>query len=127
MAQARVSFLYEQGLGTSRDPVAAVAFLGVAAKPPTHPEITVRFNRIWDRVPEDMRPWLEQLIDAYDAKYGTRANRVSCDLSHRAGTHIKKLTCRFTDECSIYVKTIAGAAPAPELEMCPPASFLRVQ
>ena len=127
MAQARVSFLYEQGLGTPRDSIAAVAFLGLAAKPPTHPEIKVRFNRIWDRVPEDMKPRLEQLIDEYDAKYGTKANRVSCDLSHRAGTHIKKLTCRFTDECSIYIKTIAGRAPTSELESCPPPSFSRPQ
>lgn len=75
----------------------------------------MRFKGIWDRVPEDMKPWLEQLIDEYNAKYGTKANRVSCDLSHRAGTHIKKLTCRFTDECSIHIKTIAGIARTPEL------------
>lgn len=66
MAQARVSFLYRQGLGTPPDPTAAVAFLGIAAKPPTHPEIRRRFHEIWGRVPPDLKPGFEELIEQYD-------------------------------------------------------------
>ena len=115
MAQARVSFLYQQGLGTPRDPLAAVAFLGIAAKPPTLPEITMRFDEVWDRVPPDLKPRLEQLIDEYDARYGASTNRVSCDLSHSAGTFFRKLTCRFMDECSLYGRM----GLTPELRSCP--------
>ena len=126
MAQARVSFLYQQGLGTPPDPMAAVAFLGIAAKPPTHPEIRRRFHEIWGRVPPDLKPGFEELIEQYDANYGARANRISCDLSHRTGTHFKKLTCRFMDECSIFVN-VFGLAPAPELANCPGPPFPQPQ
>lgn len=122
MAQARVSFLYQQGLGTPRDAMAAVAFLGVAAKPPTLPEISMRFNEVWDRVPVALKPGLEQLIDEYDARYGARVNRVSCDLSHSAGTFFRKLTCRFTDECSLYGRM----GLTPELRTCPGYVFERL-
>lgn len=115
LAQARVSFLYQQGLGTPPDPVAAVAFLGIAAKPPTLPEIRRRFDEIWDRVPTDLKPGLEELIMQYDAKYGAKANRVACDLSVDSGTHFRKLTCRFMDECTLYWHT----GLTPELASCP--------
>lgn len=115
MAQARVSFLYHHGFGTPRDTVAAVGFLGLAAKPPTLPEIRRRFDEVWDRVPEELRPGFEQLIEQYDAKYGAKANRVSCDLSVDSGTHFRKLTCRFMNECSLYWQT----GLTPELLSCP--------
>ena len=56
MAQARVSFLYYHGFGTPRDTVAAVGFLGLAATPPTLPEIRRRFDEVWDRVPTSSNP-----------------------------------------------------------------------
>lgn len=118
MAQARVSFLYQQGLGTPRDPIAAVAFLGIAAKPPTLPEISNSFKQVWERIPPDLKPRFEQLIEQYEARYGARANRIACDVSPSAGTHFKKLTCRFMDECSLY-----AFGPAPELQSCPPPFY----
>ena len=114
MAQARVSFLYERGLGTPRDPLAAVAFLGIAAKPPTHPEIRRRFDEIWDRMPADLKPGLERLIDRYDARYGAKTNGVSCGLARPAGTHFPKLTCRFDSECALYGRL----GITPELRSC---------
>ena len=116
MAQARVSYLYERGLGTPRDPIAAVGFLGIAAKPPTHPEILNRFKDIWHRVPPEHRTRLRQVIDCYDSQYGNRANRVVCDTSHRTGTYLRTLRCNFMDECSLYSHL---AAWVPELRNCP--------
>ena len=116
MAQARVSYLYERGLGTPRDPIAAIGFLGTAAKPPTHPEIRNRFKEIWRRVPPEHETRLREVIDRYDAQYGTRANRIVCDVSHRGGTYMRTLSCNFMDECSLYDHL---AAWVPELRSCP--------
>jgi len=101
LAQARVGFLYQQGLGTPRDGEASIAWLALAATPDTLPEIMNYFRTQWDKVPPEYIPRLESLIDEYREQYGNRENRVVCDMSRKAGTHFKKLTCRFMDE-SIY-------------------------
>ena len=97
-AQARVGFLYQQGLGTEQDPYAAVGWIGLAAEGDSHPEIKNYFRNLWERIPEDYEPSLEAVIDEYREKYSAKANRVGCDMSRKAGTHIKFLTCRFMDE-----------------------------
>ena len=98
-AQARVGFILQQGPdGVPKDPEAAVAWLGVAATNPTHPEIRNYFNDVWKRIPDHHRGALQDTIDDYVERYGARANRVACDMSHKAGTWIKPLTCRFQDE-----------------------------
>ncbi len=97
-AQARVGFLYQQGLGTAQDPHEAVAWLGVAARGATMPEIRNHFNSVWAKIPDLYRPELADLIDSYERKYGAQANRVSCDTGYKAGTFVKHLTCRFMDE-----------------------------
>ena len=117
VAQARVSYLYERGLGTPRDPIAAIGFLGTAAKPPTHPEILNRFKDVWRRVPPEHENRLHEIIDRYDAQYGNRANRVVCDMNHRTGTYIRTLRCNFMDECDLYSHLRAWV---PELRNCPP-------
>ena len=98
-AQARVGFILQQGVdGVPQDPQAAVAWLGVAATGDTHPEIRNYFKALWTKIPDQQRPALEDLIRVYNDRYGSRANRVTCDMSHKAGTWLKKLTCRFQDE-----------------------------
>ena len=101
LAQARVGFLFQQGLGTPRDAEAALAWLALAATPDTLPEIMNYFRTQWAKIPPEYIPQLEQVIDEYREQYGNRENRVVCDMSRKAGTHFKKLTCRFMDE-SIY-------------------------
>ena len=97
-AQARVSFLYQQGLGTPRDPEAAVGWLSVAAVGTTHPEIRNRFRGVWRRIPQPHLPHFERIVDGYRARYNSRLHGVNCDLAPKAGSHIHKLTCRFVDE-----------------------------
>ena len=101
LAQARVGFLFQQGIGTPRDAEAAIAWLALAATPDTLPEIMNYFRTQWAKIPPEYIPQLEQVIDEYREQYGNRENRVVCDMSRKAGTHFKKLTCRFMDE-SIY-------------------------
>jgi len=119
MAQARVSFLYERGLGTSRDTEAAVGWLAVAATGTTHPSIRYAYRDVWRRIPDEYLPRLEQVADEYRSKYGSRRHRVNCDLSATAGTHLKMLTCRFQDEgthadYSFFADALAApGAPAP--------------
>ena len=92
LAQARVGFLFQQGIGTPRDAEAAIAWFALAATPDTLPEIMNYFRAQWSKIPPEYIPHLEQVIDEY---------RELCDMSRKAGTHFKKLTCRFMDE-SIY-------------------------
>ncbi len=101
LAQARVGFLFQQGIGTPRDGEAAIAWLALAATPDTLPEIMNYYRSQWDKIPPEYIPRIELLIDEYREQYGNRENRVVCDMSRKAGTHFKKLTCRFMDE-SIY-------------------------
>ena len=76
--QARVSFLYQQGYGTEQDVEAAVAWLGVAARGETTPEIRGRFKELWGRIPEEHRAHFEAVIDDYEKRYGNKANRTFC-------------------------------------------------
>ena len=78
MEQARVSFLYQQGLGTEQDVEAAVGWLGVAARGETTPEIRGRFKALWARIPQARRPYFEEVIDEYEKRYGNKANRTAC-------------------------------------------------
>ena len=95
--QARVSYLYAMGLGTPRNTEAAVGFLGIAAKHPTHPEIFNAFKDVWRRVPEEHRPRFQAIIDDYESRYGSRASRVLCNRDRRTGTWMRDLRCEFAE------------------------------
>lgn len=98
LAQARLGFLCQQGLGTDRDPYAAVGWYGVAAVGTTLPEIRNHFKDVWGRIPEQHQPRFAAVVAEYRAQYGARHHRVDCDFGHRVGTFLKQLTCRFRDE-----------------------------
>lgn len=98
LAQARLGYLYQHGLGTDRDTYAAIGWYGVAATGTTLPEIRNWFNKTWRGIPEKYRPAVSTLVEEYRERFGARRHRVGCDLSERAGTYMKTLTCRFRDE-----------------------------
>ena len=124
-AQARVSFLYQQGLGTDRDAEAAVGWLSVAAFGKTHPEIRNSFREVWGRIPDQHRPRYERVVEEYRTKYASRLHRVNCDLSHKTGSYMHALTCRFQDE-AIHLdiemilanKPVRFAPPDPDRGAC---------
>ena len=97
-AQARVGYLYERGIGVSRDPYAAVGWYAVAAEGRTHPEIRGYFRDVWRRIPAEHLPRFEAVAEEYRTSYGARANRVTCDMDRAMGSYLPKLTCRFMDE-----------------------------
>ncbi|MYA16529.1 MAG: sel1 repeat family protein [Gammaproteobacteria bacterium] len=98
MAQARLGYLYQQGLGVDRDTHTAMAWYGVAASGTTLPVIRNYFKDALRSVPEEHRPSVDAVVDEYRDRYAARHNRVVCDLNARAGTFLKTLTCRFQDD-----------------------------
>lgn len=90
MEQARVGFLYQQGLGTEQDVEAAVGWLGVAARGETTPEIRGHFKALWARIPQARRPHFEAVIDEYERRYGNEANRTACTNRMETNFHRRK-------------------------------------
>ena len=99
-AQARIGFLYQQGIGVPQDPYAAVGWFAVAADGRKHPEIRDYFKDVWRRIPEKYLPGFEAVAEEYRTRYGAKAHRVACDLDRAMGSYMVKLTCRFMDEAS---------------------------
>ena len=98
-AQARVGFMYERGIGgIDRDAFEAVGWYAVAADGRTHPLIRQYFDDVWERIPAKHFPRFQAVAEEYRTKYGTKANRVICELDRAVGSHLPKLTCRFSDE-----------------------------
>lgn len=101
-AQARVGFMYLQGLGNvPRDSASAIGWLGVAAQGNTSPDIENFFNRIWRRIPERHVPYFEEVVEDYTSRYGERVSGVTCELHRRVGSHFKRLSCHFDDDLTL--------------------------
>jgi len=114
LAQARVGFMYQQGLGTERNGEEAMAWLGLAARSPSAPEIRNHFQRIWKKVPQSYHAGLLAKIDKYEAEFGAKANRVNCDYSRATRTRKHLLACRFQDQCRY-----DNVEATPEMLDCP--------
>ena len=99
LAQARVSYIHQQGLGgIERDAEKAVGWLGVAASPVTDVEILKYHRRFMARIPETLKPQVDSIVEDYIAKYGNDVNGINCDRTRVAGTHISRLKCDFEEE-----------------------------
>ena len=95
-AQARVGYIYLQGLGeVPRDDSTAIGWLGVAASGNSSPGIQNYFNDIWSSVPERYVPYLEEVVEEYETKYGESATGVTCAMRRPAGSHLSQLSCYF--------------------------------
>ena len=100
-AQARVGYIYLQGLGeVPRNDSTAIGWLGVAAAGNSAPEIQNYFNDMWSRVPEKYVPYLEEVVEKYESKYGEQATGVRCAMRRPAGSHLKQLSCYFERDLS---------------------------
>ena len=101
-AQARVGYMYLQGLGDApRDSTSAVGWLGVAAAGNSSPGIENFFNRVWKRIPDRHVPYFETVVEDYKARFGERPSGVTCDLRRSVGSHFKRLSCYFDDDLTI--------------------------
>ncbi|HJN48877.1 MAG: hypothetical protein QGI68_06065 [Pseudomonadales bacterium] len=98
LAQARVSYLYQLGLGVERDSDAAVGWLGVAASRITSPEIRTYYKNFINHIPRERMPEVNAIVQDYTARYGSNAVGLFCSNTRWAGTHISRLKCDFKDE-----------------------------
>lgn len=98
-SQARLGFIYQQGLGgVERNWIEAVGWLGVAASKTSRPEIINYWKRLYKRIPEERHEMIDHIVEVYTKKYGSEATGVICDMNRPAGSHIKKMRCYFEDE-----------------------------
>jgi len=132
-AQARVGYIYLQGLGeVTRDSSTAIGWLGVAASGNSAPGIQNYFNDIWDRIPEQYVPYFEEVVEEYESKYGEEATGVTCAMRRPAGSHLKQLSCFFERDLTLeetrllddmFQEVIATQVPTllnPPTEQLPP-------
>lgn len=99
LAQARVSYIYQQGLGgVGRNVRAAVGWIGVAASPTTNQEIRNYFKRFIAHIPTEHMPLVNRIVADYTEKYGSKSVGLFCNNTRLAGSHISRLKCDFKDE-----------------------------
>lgn len=102
MAQARVGFIYLNGLGeVEKSFPTGIGWLGVAAEPRSDPQIKNYYKRIMRKLPKQLRPKVKEVVAAFVERYGPDATGVSCIHTRVAGTHISKLTCNFKKEFAL--------------------------
>ncbi len=99
VAQAQVGYIYLTGQGAIKPSKAtAIGWLGVAASPKSDPEIKNYYKDLLKTIPEHLKPKIEQVVQSFIDKYGTKATGMSCDHVRRAGTHVSDLKCNFEGE-----------------------------
>ena len=99
LAQARVSYIYQLGLGgVPRNVRHAVGWLGVAATPTTSPPIRNYFKKFIAHIPAEHMPLVSKIVEDYTAKYGSEAVGLFCKNARLAGTHVSRLKCDFKNE-----------------------------
>ncbi|MCY3884746.1 MAG: hypothetical protein OXG24_07465 [Gammaproteobacteria bacterium] len=102
MAQARLGFIYQQGLGeVQRDGWRAVGWLGVAAHGDTDPSIRNYYRKILRKIPEELMPAVDAVVADFVKKYGPDATGMDCIMSRPAGSHIAKMHCNFELEFAL--------------------------
>lgn len=99
LAQARVGYIYQEGLGgVNRDAFAAIGWIGAAATHDTTPEIRAHFKAMLAAVPAPFKPQAEAIVADYRSRYSGDAVGMSCENRRLAGTHISRLKCVFDNE-----------------------------
>ena len=99
MSQARLGFIYQQGLGgVERDWTKAVGWMGVAASRYSHPEIMNYWKNMRAKVPESHVGIVEEIVEDYIDRFGSKATGVTCDINRPAGTHIAEMRCIYDAE-----------------------------
>ncbi|MCY4013406.1 MAG: hypothetical protein OXG82_11895 [Gammaproteobacteria bacterium] len=98
-AQARIAYYYLSGM----DPVAedlerAVGWFGVAAHGSSAPWIRAWYHDVLRQIPDQSQPRAREVVAWYVAHYAARDLGVWCDMAAHAGTHIKRLRCRYERE-----------------------------
>lgn len=97
VAQARLSFLYQRGLGVPANAEAAIGWIGAAASRTTHQSIRNYYKKFLSNIPEENMPAVERIVANYVTRYGSKAVGMNCSNARISG-YISRLKCEFKDE-----------------------------
>ena len=116
-AQARLGNIYEKGHGsTARDMAKAVGWLGVAAHKPARTEHINYWKNFVEPLSAQQMTQVNQVVAVYVKNYGPEATGMECLEDFGAGSHIKRLSCRFKEEemlrdVGLLAEDLAGLDP----------------
>ena len=98
-SQARLSILYFNGLGgAEKNWVEFVGWLGASASRKSKPEYMNAYKRLRKAIPEDKIYMIDDIVDTYVSRYGSKATGVNCEINQRAGSHFHRFSCHYEDE-----------------------------
>lgn len=116
-AQARVGNIYEKGHGsTQQNMMKAVGWLGVAAHKPARTEHINYWKNFVEPLTAQQMTQVNRVVEVYVKNYGPDATGMECLEDFGAGSHIKKLSCRFKEEemlrdVGLLAEDLAGLDP----------------
>ena len=107
LAQVRLAHLYAAGKGGLRsDAESALAWLGVAARNASGPEIRKLFEQEFETVPAEWQPYVKKLVDDFVAKFGERPGGVRCEFLDADAADGGRVHCEYQIDAQTYEQTI---------------------
>ncbi|MCY3884915.1 MAG: hypothetical protein OXG24_08380 [Gammaproteobacteria bacterium] len=98
-SQYRLGVIYVNGLGKiKRDVALGIGWIGTAASPRSTVLMKETYQDLMDKVPERLRPKVQDVVDALIERYGSDATGVNCMNTRVAGTHMRSFQCNFDKE-----------------------------
>ena len=98
-AQAQIGILHLNGLGgAQKDPAMIVGWLGTASDGYTDRKFKQSFEEVWDQLPENLRPRMERIKQAFIEHYGADAHGVKCSRKKHFRSTVAKFECFFDDD-----------------------------
>lgn len=95
-AQSRLAYILFHGTdNVPKSNLRALGWLGSAAHGRTEPGFRVLFNKFMREVPDHVRPTVDQVVSAYQARY-SHSEHLDCSIEHPYAKGVVKRTyCRF--------------------------------
>ena len=99
IAQYRLGVIYFDGLGgIDIDIPLSIGWFGVAASPRSNASMKETYKSLMRQVPENLKPKIQDVVDALIERYGSEATGVTCMNTRVAGTHMRSFQCNFEKE-----------------------------
>ena len=93
-AQAVLGGMYIQGQYVDRSTETGLAWLGVAKEVRTQRSASKMYKHVYKQLNAEQQKYIDQKVDSYIAKYGTKAQNVSCSRRTYAGSSIPETKCK---------------------------------
>jgi len=96
-AQATLGLMHLTGNGVDRSAQLGIGWLGVAADGKAGSRIKKTYKDAIESIPNEYRPQFDKIVNAFVARYGTKAHGVRCEGYKPVGTNVKQYRCHFSD------------------------------